>query len=119
MKYSEETVKTWTAPLSDTEEQRAENAGRIEEGGTAVPDGVYCQQLGGKPDAFRVERAVKLIPQVIENFRKILSGSSEDRHAAGECTIKIRMGANLTRHDNFFFGVDFFFGRILREQLGG
>ena len=26
MKYSEETVKTWTAPLSDTEEQRAKNA---------------------------------------------------------------------------------------------
>ena len=26
MKYSEETLKIWTAPLSDTEEQRAKNA---------------------------------------------------------------------------------------------
>ena len=25
MKYSEETLKSWTAPLSETEEQRAEN----------------------------------------------------------------------------------------------
>ena len=91
----------------------------IEEGGTAVPDGVHGQQLGGETDAFRIERTVKLIPQVIEDFREILGGPSGNRHAAGERPVKMRMGADLSRHDDFFFGVDFFFGRVLREQFGG